>query len=88
VRYGQTAVNGLWTAVLDSLVTVEDMHPGDYRRMQQLMTKYTDLPMDFAYASLAAVAERLAIDRIFTVDRNHLSIYWQHNRRSITILGP
>ncbi len=33
-----------------------------------LMAKYQDTPMDLADASLIAVAERLSLRRIFTID--------------------
>ncbi len=37
-------------------------------RITALMDKYRDVPMDFADASLVAVAERKDLDTIFTVD--------------------
>ncbi len=37
-------------------------------RMIVLMQKYHDTPMDLADASLIAVAERLGLKRIFTLD--------------------
>jgi uncharacterized protein len=38
------------------------------KRMRELMEKYSDLPMDFADASLVTIAEVLNLDRIFTLD--------------------
>jgi uncharacterized protein len=52
------------------------------------MDKYADPPMDFADASLVAIAERLSINRIFTVDRTDFSVYKLRGRRSFTIIGP
>lgn len=40
-----------------------------------LMEKYADAPMDFADASLVTAAQRLSINRIFTIDRDDFSTY-------------
>ena len=40
------------------------------RRCLALIEKYSDLPMDFADATLVVLAEELDADRIFTVDRD------------------
>ena len=37
-------------------------------RIEKLMVKYRDTPMDFADASLVAMAEALGINQIFTLD--------------------
>jgi predicted nucleic acid-binding protein len=87
-RYGQKAVNALWTDIFDELVLIENLQPADYPRMQVLMAKYADLPMDFADASLVAVAERLSINRVFTVDRTDFSVYKLMGRRHLTVIGP
>ena len=40
------------------------------QRCRTLMEKYSDLPMDFADATLVVLAEELNTDLIFTVDRD------------------
>jgi predicted nucleic acid-binding protein len=42
----------------------------DLARIIELMTKYRDLPADFADASLVALCERLGTERIATLDRD------------------
>jgi predicted nucleic acid-binding protein len=42
----------------------------DLARIVELMTKYRDLPADFADASLVALCERLSTERIATLDRD------------------
>lgn len=44
-------------------------------RVCELMTKYEDLPMDFADASLVVACEAMEIKRVFTLDRRDFSIY-------------
>jgi uncharacterized protein len=51
-------------------VTLVDLEAGDYSRMIQLMVKNSDLPMDFADASLIAVCERLDVRKIASIDRD------------------
>ncbi|BDI34196.1 hypothetical protein CCAX7_62470 [Capsulimonas corticalis] len=52
------------------------------------MSKYNDRPMDFADASLVALAERLSLTKIFTVDRNDFSTYRIGRKTPFTIIGP
>jgi predicted nucleic acid-binding protein len=47
----------------------------DASRMQALMRKYRDLPMDLADAALVRVAEREKLQHIFTLDRKHFRVY-------------
>ena len=54
--------------------------PDDLPRIIALMQKYRDLPSDFADASLVALAERLNVRRIASVDRDFL-IYRLPGRR-------
>jgi uncharacterized protein len=43
--------------------------PEDYRRMAELVEQYHDLPLGAADASIVAIAERLGVSRLATVDR-------------------
>ena len=48
-------------------------------RISQLMTKYADLPMDLADASLVILAEHLGHGRIFSVDYRDFNTYrWKN----------
>lgn len=44
--------------------------PVEVARMEELMERYGDSPMDFADASLVVAAEKLGLQRIFTLDRH------------------
>jgi predicted nucleic acid-binding protein len=44
-------------------------------RCQALLAKYADLPMDYADATLVALAEELGSRLVFTTDRRDFSIY-------------
>ena len=87
-RVGWAAQEGLWKLILHGDVVIEHPSPSELVRMSELMSKYSDLPMDFADASLVALAERLSLDRIFTVDRRDFSTYRLHGKKSFTVIGP
>jgi len=65
----------LWDFVLSGAVRAEDILKGDLGRMRALMEQYADLPMDFADASLLVLAERLRVDKIFTLDRRGFAVF-------------
>lgn len=44
-------------------------------RCHRLMAEYADLPMDFADATLVALAEELGTDLVFTTDRRDFAVY-------------
>lgn len=48
--------------------------PDDYQRMSELVEQYHDLPLGAADASIVALAERLRVTRIATVDRRDFGI--------------
>jgi hypothetical protein len=56
------------------------------RRVAELMKKYADRPMDYADATLVALAEDLNADQIFTLDRGDFSIYRLQEKRPFRIL--
>jgi uncharacterized protein len=58
----------------------------DLTEIKVLMTKYRDLPMDFADATLVQVANREKISRIFTLDRRDFSVYRLSDGRSFDIV--
>ncbi len=83
--YGQEL---LWKIILHGDLIIEHSSPAEIIRMSELMSKYSDRPMDFADASLVALAERLSLDRIFTVDRRDFSTYRLNGKKPFTVIGP
>lgn len=61
------------------------MVPALLKRCAQLMAKYSDVPMDYADATLVAVAEALGIRDIMTLDRKGFSAYRYGSRGSFRI---
>jgi len=56
------------------------------RRVRRLLDKYADLPMDFADATLVALAEDLDCTRVFTTDRTDFAVYRVHGRKAFRIV--
>lgn len=53
---------------------LEALTPEDIRRVAELLEKYADTRVDFVDASVAAVAERLTLTHILTIDRRDFNI--------------
>jgi len=47
----------------------------DYRRTAEILRKYNDANIDFVDALIVAIAERLKIKKILTVDRRHFGAF-------------
>ncbi|MBP0013619.1 MAG: PIN domain-containing protein [Roseofilum sp. SBFL] len=65
---GWSAQTILWELINRKVLDLYAINQAEYQRMEVLMEKYQDLPMDLADASLVAVAESQKIKRIFTLD--------------------
>lgn len=55
------------------------------QRTIELMRKYADVPMDYADASLVALAEELATANVFTLDLKGFRAYRWKTRRAFRI---
>jgi predicted nucleic acid-binding protein len=55
-------------------LTLIEAEPDDFLRVQELMTKYADLPMDFVDGLLVALCERLDVKMVASTDSD-FSIY-------------
>ena len=84
-------LEGIGTAQTDVLtwisraVRVDSDTTTDLPRILELMTKYADLPADFADASLIALAERIDTAAIATFDSD-FKVYRVKGRRKFQII--
>lgn len=62
------------------------LSPALLKRSAQLMAKYADVPMDFADASLVALAEERGITEIVTLDKKDFTVYRTTGRKGFTVL--
>ncbi len=56
------------------------------RRSRHLLAQYSDLPMDYADATLVVLAEELGTNLVFTTDRRDFGVYRIGGRRRFEIL--
>ena len=56
------------------------------RRVAELMAKYRDLPMDYADATLVALAEEIQTDQVFTLDHRGFSTYRMRGRKPFHLI--
>ena len=56
------------------------------QRVRKLLDKHADLPMDFADATLVALAEELDCTSVFTTDRADFSVYRVKGRKPFRIV--
>ena len=67
-------------------VDVQSVDTKHLHRIRQLMKHYADLPMDFADASLVALAEEKKVSTIFTIDHRDFRIYVPKHSKSFRII--
>lgn len=58
----------------------------DYGRMADLVTQYSDLPLGTSDASVVALAERLRVTEIATLDHRHFAVVRPQHCRALTLL--
>jgi uncharacterized protein len=85
-----------WLGTRPAIALLEDIAAGTIKvwqledsamaRLPALMTRYADLPMDLADASLVLLAEALGHGRIATTDERDFKTYRWKNRRPFTNL--
>lgn len=73
-RIGPTAERALVEAVVAGDFTTEPLLAEDIARSAELMATYSDTPLGFVDAAIAATAERLGVVRLLTTDRRHFSL--------------
>ena len=66
-------------------VEIHNIENSDFSRIKELMTKYHDLPTDFADSCLVFLAEKLGIHMIATIDRD-FSIYRIKGKKKFKIV--
>ena len=58
----------------------------DYLRSGEILRKYNDANIDFVDACIVAMAERLNIAKILTVDRRHFQMFRPAHCKAFEIL--
>ena len=62
-----------------------ELEQSDYDRMADLVESYADLPLGTSDAAVIALAERLGITEIATLDRRHFTVVRPRHGASLTL---
>jgi predicted nucleic acid-binding protein len=72
-RIGPHAELAFARAISAGELVVEPVVEADWSRIAELTDQYLDLPLGLVDASIVALAERLGVDRIATLDHRHFA---------------
>ena len=86
LSFSHRAQESLLRMIQRRAVRILPIETTDLDCIAALMSKYRDLPMDFADATLVQVAHREKIQRIFTLDNKDFSVYRLPNGNTLEIL--
>ena len=65
---------------------VEDLVDVDYRRISEVLDKYSDQDVGFVDAAVLAVTERLEEKKVATLDRRHFAVLRTRNGRTLKLV--
>lgn len=63
-----------------------DLNAADYRRAGELVVRYGDLPLGTTDATVVALAERLGVHEVATLDRRHFTVVRPRHVPAMTLL--
>ncbi len=72
--------------VLESVVEIVPSNTESLKKTKNLMRKYSDLPMDFADATIVCLATETGIHNIVTFDKKDFAIYRLPKKKTFAIL--
>jgi predicted nucleic acid-binding protein len=84
VRYGPRLLADFATA--SGMQVLDFSQPVDLRHAADLMEKYSDVPMDYADATLILLAERLNVSEILTLDRRGFTVFRMGRRKPLRLV--
>jgi predicted nucleic acid-binding protein len=73
-QLGPVAEAALYRSVADGGIDVEQLSEADWRRVAELTEQYSDQHLGGVDAGLIAVAERLDLTTVATLDRRHFGV--------------
>lgn len=77
---------GFLSGVAEGAFEPVDLTAADYERMAELVAQYDDLRLGTTDASVIALAERLGITEIATLDRRHFTAVRPRHIEAFTLL--
>lgn len=72
-------------SIVQHTITIVDLELADYGRMAELVETYADFPLGTTDAAVVAVAERLGVVEIATLDRRHFHVVRPSHASNFTL---
>ncbi len=85
-RVGPEAEATFLESVANKEIELVDLTETDLLRMAELVRKYADFPLGAIDASIIAVAERLDVGEVATLDRRHFSVVRSRRKTPFRLL--
>jgi uncharacterized protein len=85
-RIGPAAERAFATSLRRGELLVEAVEPADWKRIDELLGAYADLPLRIVDASVVAACERLGETKLATLDRRHFSVVRPRHCAALTLL--
>jgi predicted nucleic acid-binding protein len=85
-QLGPTGEAALYRSIADGELLIERLLSADWHRIAALTEQYADQPLGGVDASLVAVAERLGLDTIATLDRRHFAVVRPSHRPALDLV--
>ncbi|MEZ5364397.1 MAG: PIN domain-containing protein [Bryobacterales bacterium] len=86
LRRNQRTLDAMFQWIESSTVELIDIEPADMRRVREILTQYASLNPQLADACLVHLADREAIDTIFTLDRRDFAVYRNKRGKAFRLL--
>lgn len=87
-QLGAEAEIALYDLIIGGTLRVESLTRDDWARVRDLVGQYGDLPLGGTDAGLVAIAERLRVPRIATVDRTHFTVVRPRHVEAFDLIAP
>ncbi|MTD58835.1 type II toxin-antitoxin system VapC family toxin [Amycolatopsis pithecellobii] len=86
-RYGNAKTEaGFLRSLADGSFVPTELTSDDYDRMAELVEQYADLPLGTSDAAVIALAERLDVDEVATLDLRHFTVVRPRHVKAFTLL--
>lgn len=85
-RGGTGAEEAFLRSFVDGTLTYAGLETTDLARMAELVHTYRDFPLGATDASVIAVAERLGLDEVATLDHRHFRAVRTRHAGALTLL--
>jgi uncharacterized protein len=72
-------------SLVEGAFQLVDLTIEDYARVAELVTRYGDLPLGMVDTSVVAVAERLKVDTVATLDLRHFRVVRPRHATAFTL---